>query len=282
MAPAPTGGAGQGALERMGASEVLAGLSLPRAGRVYDLGLEINERIPPGPATPFSMAFRVTPEGTGVGEPYQYTAEVIHGNLHCGTHLDALIHVQAEGRVYGGVLASEARDDRGWTRNGMETVAPIIGRCLLLDVAKQKGVPALPDGYEVTADDLQAACRAAAVEVRMGDIVLVRTGKIRDFFANAPTYGSAEPGVGPAGAIWLYERGMSVLGADCTGIEPLPFPDPARTTHRAMLVERGVHLVENLYLDELAADGVAEALFVCLPLKITGATGSWVRPVAIV
>lgn len=75
---------------------------------------------------------------------------------------------------------------------------------------------------------------------------------------------------------------MAVLGADSTGIEPLPFPDPARTTHRAMLVERGVHLVENLYLDELAADGVAEALFVCLPLKITGATGSWVRPVAIV
>jgi len=139
----------------------------------------------------------------------------------------------------------------------------------------------VPDGYEVTADDLQAACRAAA-EVRMGDIVLARTGKIRDFFANAPTYGSAEPGVGPAGAIWLYERGMAVLGADCTGIEPLPFPDPARTTHRAMLVERGVHLVENLYLDELAADGVAEALFVCLPLKIIGATGSWVRPVAIV
>ncbi len=281
-APGEAGALDRGALGRIGAREALAALRLPRTGKVYDLGLEINERIPPGPATPFSMAFRVTPEGTGVGESYQYTAEVIHGNLHCGTHLDALIHVQAEGRVYGGGLASEVRDDRGWTRNGVETVAPIIGRCLLLDVARLKGVPALPDGYEVTVDDLQAACRAAAVEVRAGDIVLVRTGKIRDFFANAPTYGAAEPGVGPTGAIWLYERGMAVLGADSTGIEPLPFPDPARTTHRAMLVERGVHLVENLYLDELAADGVAEALFVCLPLKITGATGSWVRPVAIV
>ncbi len=276
------GGVDRGSLSRVGPPEVLAALRLPRTGRVYDLGLEINERIPPGPATPFSMAFRVTPEGTGVGEPYQYTAEVIHGNLHCGTHLDALIHVQAEGRVYGGGLASEARDDRGWKRHGMETVVPIVGRCVLLDVAGLKGVAALPNRYEVTADDLQAACTEAGIGVRAGDIVLVRTGKIRDFFANAPAYGSAEPGVGPAGAIWLYEQGMAVLGADCTGIEPLPFPDPARTTHRAMLVERGVHLVENLYLDELAAAGVREALFVCLPLKITGATGSWVRPVAIV
>lgn len=281
-APGGAGTIDRGALERIGAREALDALRLARAGRVYDLGLEINERIPPGPAAPFSMAFRVTPEGTDVGEPYQYTAEVIHGNLHCGTHLDALIHVQAKGRVYGGGLASEARDDRGWKRNGMETVAPIIGRCLLLDVAKLKGLPALPDRYEVTADDLQAASTAAGVTVRTGDIVLVRTGKIRDFFANAPTYASEEPGVGPAGAIWLYERGMAVLGADSNGVEPLPFADSARTTHRAMLVERGVHLIENLYLEDLAADGVAEALFVCLPLKITGATGSWVRPVAIV
>ncbi|HWE62653.1 MAG TPA: cyclase family protein [Chloroflexota bacterium] len=274
--------ADRGALARIGAAEVLGALRLPQAGRVYDLGLEINESIPPGPATPFSMAFRVTPEGTGVGEPYQFTAEVIHGNLHCSTHIDALIHVQAEGRIYGGGLASEWRDDTGWKRNGMETVAPIIGRCVVLDVAALKGVAALADGYEVTVADLDAACRARGVAVQAGDIVLVRTGKVREFFANRSTYGSAEPGVGPDAAAWLYDRGMAVLGTDTTGTEPLPFPDPSRTTHRAMLMERGVHLIENLYLDEIAADGVPEALFVCLPLKITGATGSWVRPVAAV
>jgi kynurenine formamidase len=276
------GATDRGALARIGAAEVLDALRLPRAGRVYDLGLEIHEGIPPGPATPFSMAFRVTPEGTGVGEPYQYTAEVIHASLHCSTHLDALIHVQAAGRIYGGGLASEWRDDRGWKRNGVETVAPMIGRCLVLDVTGLKGLPALPDGYDVSVADVRAACDADGVRVRAGDIVLVRTGKIRDYFTNAPTYGSAEPGVGPDAAIWLYEQGMAVLGTDTTGTEPLPFPDAARTTHRAMLVERGVHLIENLYLDEIAADGVTEALFICLPLKITGATGSWVRPVAIV
>jgi kynurenine formamidase len=279
---ANTDGTDPGALARIGAQEVLGALGLPRVGRIYDLGLEINERIPPGPATPFSMAFRVTSEGTGVGEPYQFTAEVIHGNLHCSTHLDALIHVQAAGRIYGGGLASEWRTDSGWKRNGMETVAPIIGRCVILDVAELKGVEALPDGYEITVDDLAGACDARGVAVRTGDIVLVRTGKIREFFAHTPAYGSAEPGVGPDGATWLYDQGMAVLGTDTTGTEPLPFPDAARTTHQVMLVERGVHLIENLYLDEICAAGVREALFMCLPLKITGATGSWVRPVAII
>ncbi len=75
---------------------------------------------------------------------------------------------------------------------------------------------------------------------------------------------------------------MAVLGTDTTGTEVTPWPDPVRTTHRAMLVERGVHLIENVYLDDLAADGISEALFICLPLKITGATGSWVRPIAMI
>jgi kynurenine formamidase len=74
---------------------------------------------------------------------------------------------------------------------------------------------------------------------------------------------------------------MAVLGTDTTGTEPLPFPDIANTTHRAMLVERGVHLLENVFLEELARDSVREAVFVCLPLKLTGATGSWIRPIAI-
>ena len=98
---------------------------------------------------------------------------------------------------------------------------------------------------------------------------------------NNATIESSQPGVGPAAAVWLYERGMAVLATDTTGTEPVPHPDPARTTHRAMLVERGVHLIENVFLDELARDHVIESTFVCLPLKLTGATGSWVRPIAI-
>jgi kynurenine formamidase len=111
--------------------------------------------------------------------------------------------------------------------------------------------------------------------------VLVRTGKIQDFGDEA-AFQAAEPGVGRDAALWLYQAGMAVLGTDTTGTEPLPFNDPAVTTHAAMLVECGVHLIENLYLEDVGREEVSEGLFVALPLKITGATGSWIRPVLIV
>ena len=109
----------------------------------------------------------------------------------------------------------------------------------------------------------------------------MRTGKIQDW-GNPSAFQAAEPGVGREAAIWLYDSGMAVLATDTTGTEPLPFVDAAATTHRAMLVDRGVHLLENLNLEELARDRVVEGLFVNLPLKITGATGSWIRPVLVV
>jgi kynurenine formamidase len=143
-------------------------------------------------------------------------------------------------------------------------------------------VAALPDGYEVTQADLDGALLGHGVSIAPGDAVLVRTGKIREYGTDNDAYQRAQPGVGRAAAIWLYEQGMAILGTDTTGTEPLPFADSTRTTHQAMLVERGVHLVENLNLDELAADKVSEGMFVCLPLRITGGTGSWVRPVVII
>jgi kynurenine formamidase len=205
----------------------------------------------------------------------------VSGALHIGTHIDSLIHIQKDGRIYGGHSASESRDDRGWKRHGVETVPPILGRAICLDIPALKGLGRLPDRYEVTVDDLQQGLARAGLAIRSGDIVMVRTGKIQDFGDEA-AFQAAEPGVGRTAALWLYDCGMSVLGTDTTGTEPLPFDDPAVTTHGAMLVEKGVHLIENLYLEDVARDGVHEGLFIALPLKITGATGSWIRPVLVV
>lgn len=271
-----------GAVRRITTPAVQRALALATRGRVYDLGLEINDRIPHNPDfVRFSLAFTSTPEGTGADSPFQFSAEVITGALHVSTHIDALVHVQAEGRIHGGADARQARGDRGWKEQGIETVPPIMGRGLVLDVARAKGVERLADRTEVTVDDLQSVLRASGEQVREGDIVLVRTGKIHQFYSDPVAFQAAEPGVGPAGAIWLYEQGMAVLGTDTTGTEPLPFVDPARTAHRAMLVERGVHLIENLTLEQVSNDGVKEGLFIALPLKFTGATGSWVRPILV-
>ena len=95
-------------------------------------------------------------------------------------------------------------------------------------------------------------------------------------------YFRSQPGVGHEAALWLYERGMAVLGTDTSGTEVMPMPDPERSTHVAMIVERGVHLVEIMDLEGIARDRVFEFLFIGLPLRITGGTGSWTRPVAVV
>jgi kynurenine formamidase len=271
-----------GALARTTPASVLEALHIPRRGRVYDLGLELNDEIPSNAAfTPLSLTFTHTPEATGANSPFQFSADTFTGGLHIGTHMDALVHVQAENRIFGGTPAREALTDRGWTRYGMETVAPMVGRGVVLDVPALHGKERLEDGYEITIADLKAALARSSLAIRTGDFVLVRTGKIRDW-NNPAAFQAAEPGVGREAAIWLYEAGMAVLATDTTGTEPLPFSDPAATTHRAMRVDRGVHLLENLNLEALAAEGVSEGLFICLPLKITGATGSWIRPVLIV
>jgi kynurenine formamidase len=271
-----------GALSRIAPATVLAALGLPRIGKVYDLGLELNDVIPSNSAfTPLTLKFTHTPEETGAQSPFQFSADTFSGGLHIGTHMDAFIHVQAENRIFGGGLARTARTERGWKQYGMETVAPMIGRGVVLDIPALKGVKRLDDRYEITVADLKAELARTKQAIKQGDIVVVRTGKIQDW--NDPAaFQAAEPGVGREAAIWLYEAGMAVLATDTTGTEPLPFADAAATTHRAMLVDRGVHLLENLYLEDVARDGIKEGLFVNLPLKITGATGSWIRPVLVV
>jgi kynurenine formamidase len=271
-----------GALSRIDNGTVRTALGIPRRGQVFDLSLELNTRIPHNPEfVRFALAFTHTPETTGRASPFQYSAEAIFGALHIGTHIDALIHVQKDGRIYGGHLASESRTDRGWTRYGIETVPPILGRAVCLDIPRLKGLPRLPDRYEVTIDDLKEELARSGNVIRRGDIVLVRTGKIQDF-GNEAVFQAAEPGVGRAAALWLYDAGMAVLGTDTTGTEPLPFDDAAVTTHTAMLTESGVHLIENLNLEEVSGADVSQGLFVALPLKISGATGSWIRPVLVV
>lgn len=271
------------AMDRIGNTERLSALALPRSGHVFDLALELNSTMPHNDGfVRFSLAFTQTPESTGKKSwPFQFAAEAIYGALHVGTHMDALIHIQHAGRIYGGALASEARGDAGWTQYGQETVAPMIGRGVVLDIAGLHGVERLEDGYEITIADIEAALAKGNVSIQQGDIVLVRTGKIRQW-DDPQKYLAGEPGVGREAAIWMYERGMAVLGTDTTGTEPIPFRDNAATTHGAMLVERGVHLIENMTLEDPAAAGAVTGLFVALPLKITGATGSWIRPVLIV
>ncbi len=275
-------------LDRLGGPEILAALRSAQTGRTYELSTEFGREMPQGNPDSF-YGFRVTqyrtPRALTSRESpgFDFSMDVITASPHLGTHIDGLAHISCHGRMFGGHELRDVYGDFGWRVNGMETSRPVVGRGILLDVAAAKGVRHLPDRYEITPEDIEMTLARHHLEVRGGDSVLVRTGWYAAHYGTNPdAYFASQPGVGPDAAVWLYERGMALLGTDTSGTEVIPMPNTERTTHGVMLVERGVHLIEIMDLEAVAADRVREFLFICLPLRIAGATGSWLRPIAIV
>ncbi len=201
---------------------------------------------------------------------------------HVGTHIDALCHFSCGGKLHGGGDVADLQSYAGGLkRHTVDTIAPIFRRGVLLDIAGQVGGDALPADFEVTPAHLEAAAAAAQVEIRPGDVVLLRTGWAR-FWDNAARFIAQVHGPGPgiAGARWLSKRGIFAAGSDTVAFEKVP--DSNMPVHVHLLVESGIHIIECLNLEQLAAERRFTFLFVATPLKIRGGTGSPIRPLALV
>lgn len=273
-------------LERITSQHVVEAMKLVKTGTVYDLGTNLGGNMPRGPEANFGpfrwLNYRTPSAGPTAGTGFQFSMELIMGSPHVSSHIDGLAHIQADDRIFEGHTVDESLGDFGWAHHGIETVQPIVARGVMLDIPRLLGVEKLEDRYAIGSKDLAGAAESQNIDIEPGDVVLVRTGKINEYHAGQESYYGDQAGVDVEGALWLYDRGMSVLGTDTSGTEPLPFADPKNTTHRVLIVERGVHLLEVLDLNELAQHEIYEFLFMCAPHKIVGATGSWVRPIAVV
>jgi kynurenine formamidase len=274
---------------------VLAALSLAGSGRVFDLDIGRFSGMPHHPAQPgFDVVTYLSPQGSSNerqrgGKPpavdqdnFGVVLEKVTTSMHMGTHLDALCHVTAgeDCHGFGGFNGVDDVGDKGVLANDVTEVPPILARGVLLDVAAVLGVPKLPPRHAISASELEDARGRAGVELRPGDVVLAHTGHLRDW----PTYEfGPEPGLSLEAALWLTQYEPFAVGCDNSAIEVMPsvVPGRAQPVHVELIVERGIYLIEWVGLEELAAAGVAEFLFICLPLKIKGATGSLVRPVAV-
>jgi kynurenine formamidase len=254
--------------------------------RAYDLAQPLANGMPQSPNHPrYHLALtrrhgdRVRADGGSAA------SELLVLGGHLGTHVDALCHVSQEGRLHGGIPVEDAMQDGRFARLAIDTVEPFVCRGLLLDVARLRGVDVLPGGTVISAADLQQAAEAAGVAPAAGDVVLVRTGWARlwddpDAFVG---HASGVPGPGVEAAAWLADHGVRATGADTIAYEALA-PGAGHSSlpvHRLLLVERGIHIIETLLLEELARDAVHEFLFVAAPLKIVGGTGSPIRPLAL-
>ena len=200
---------------------------------------------------------------------------------HSGTHIDALSH-QAENMVlHGGVhVDTTVQTSAGFRQHGIETMGPLIARGVLLDLA---GAQRLPQDHLISAEELEGTARASSLEIREGDVVLVRTGFGAVWKDPADYLKGA--GVSADGSRWLADKKVRAVGADNMAFDTVESFDPELKVslpgHLILLVRAGIPIIENLNLEELAAAGVREFAFICLPLKMRGVTGSPVRPLAL-
>lgn len=261
-------------------------IELAAACRVYDLAQPFANGMPQSPNHPRFHLALARRHGDSVREGGgSAAAEILVLGGHVGTHVDALCHVSQDGLLHGGVDAADAQRGGRFSALGIDTVDPFVSRGLLLDVAALHGLDVLAPGTVVTAADLEACAERAGVSPREGDVVLVRTGWARHWDDPQAFVGLASgvPGPGPEAAAWLAEHGVRATGADTIAYEALaPGAGHARLpVHRLLLVERGIHIIETLQLEDLARDRVSEFLFVAAPLKLVGGTGSPLRPLAL-
>lgn len=256
--------------------------------RVFDLGQPYFVGMPHFPTHP-PFLFSLTKQHGEVvaSNGMSSSADAMALGCHTGTHIDALCHFSLSGKLHGGQPAKDLQSYRdGLGCHSADSIGPIVRRGVLLDIAANEGVEALTPEFSVTSSDIQQTARNQGVDIRAGDVVLLRTGWGRfwndpERFVTGGRHGQpCGPGPETGGAMWLSSRRIFAAGSDTVAFERLPAA--TMPVHVHLLVESGIHIIENLNLEELSRQKVYEFLFVAAPLKIRGATGAPLRPLAIV
>ena len=260
-------------------------LRLLAASRVYDLEQPRFQGFPTAAThAPGFVYLLHRRHEAGTGQARTSAAGMIITSENAGTHIDALCHQAVNTRLYGDIeIDTQVQTSAGFTELGAETIPLMLGRGVLLDAAARSGVRRLPEDHAIGAAELQEVAEAQNTDVRKDDVVLVRTG-------NGARWDDPEPylrgaGVAADASRWLAELKVRAVGADNVAWD---VPDVVHTQmkmtlpgHAILLVQSGIYILQHLYLEALSRDRVYEFAFLCLPLKLRGATASPVRPIAL-
>lgn len=301
-----------GALNEVGAEDILRAISYVRKGKIYDLE---TLRFHGMPVWHGHCGFELLTYGSPMGRrnmsrhsdyPAAYAwhkkggwlddeknkymtdanTEILIAPLHCGTHIDGLCHITAgeDAHWYNGFNAAEHWGDYGPLKTDSPTIPPIILRGVLLDIASYKGLEHLEPNYGITAEDVEKCAEWEGVELRKNDCVLLRCGE-------RWPQSDLCPGAGMTleAARCLIEGHKAVLlGNDMIAFEmnhpdgSLSYPEHSHPVHHYCLIQQGVHFMEAVQLNELAKDKVYEFCFIVLPNKMKGGTGMFIRPIALI
>lgn len=274
----------RGSMNLMTPERAKAAADLIQSGEMVELGRPLGQNMPFFGTRRFDVHTKRTfmnPQANQRGSNEELVVTEI-GQV--GTQLDGFTHQTIGDELYNCVKVEDVATRGGFTEMGIDELGMVFTRGVLIDVVGLKGVEILPDEYEITVEDLEAALERQDLELREGDAVLIHTGWGNLWGEDNERYNASTPGIGVAAAEWLIERNPILIGADNWPVEVSPsktMPDASLPVHQIALVVNGVHLLENLKLDELADRDRSEFAFLLQPIKVEGGTGSTVAPVAV-
>lgn len=287
-----------GTLNHITPQDIIDASKLIRKGRTFALGLPLDEKLQSGlfggrwnPIHTMLATGTDAAAGNQDDVPYlRYADDAINLPCQCSTQWDALAHIFLDDKMYNGYDARLV-DAKGARKNGIEhTRDKMVGRGVLLDVARYKGVDALEDGYAITNDDLDKTAEAQGVSVGRADFVIVRTGQQEACLKKGDWghyAGGDAPGLAFETAYWIKEREIAAICSDTWGCEVRPNEtnEANQPWHWVVIPAIGITMGEIFYLKELAddcaADGVYEFFFSAPPMNIPGGCGSPINPQAI-
>jgi kynurenine formamidase len=273
----------RGSANHMKPETVLRAARLIRTGEVFELGRVLAEGMPLSAGRRFEIVTKRTRNDPGRNRRGSNEELVVAEIGQVGTQFDTFSHQMIGSSMYNCFTLEETASRTGFNKLGVEQVGALVTRGVLLDIAALKRVPVLAETYEITPQDLQQALSDQKLTLQPGDAVLIHTGWGTHWGKDNARYQRSSPGLGTAAAEWLAKQDPMLVGADNAAVEISPNPDTqlAGPGHQIFLVVNGIHLLENLRLDELAARRAHEFALIVEPLKIQGGTGSTVAPIAI-
>lgn len=280
-----------GVEDRIGAANLLTAERVRYAaasvslGKVYALGVVVDENSPAGNSRPFQVI--VVQPGAGVAESMASNRlsvldDVVVASQGVGTKLNGLAHVGIDGTFYNGLRARDFVWHTGLKALGVENVPPIVGRGVLLDIAAFRNLTVLPRDFGIDAATLQATARRQDIAITRGDIVLLNTGWMEQR-PKTRTRSMDAPGLTLDGARWLIDQGIVAVGADTDAVEiwPAQIKGEISPVHQELMTRHGVYMIHNVVTRELAADKAYSFLFVLGQPRLKGATQAIVNPIAI-
>jgi len=278
-----------GAANYVNPQQVKAAASLVKKGESHPLGIEIFPGMPAFP--PRYTQLQIVQPGQqwdndlakAFGWPIVYNDDVLQMWLGTGPQIDGLGHLGEAGMFYNCNKGQDFSDLKGLTKLGIAKIPPLVGRGVMVDMAKYFGVKVMQAGQVIGSADIKAAAKAQGVIFKQGDVILFHTGWTDGMLASNPKgWVSGEPGLNNEASVYLASMNPMAVGADTWGLEAVP---PAKGDkvfygHVTLLKEHGIYILETMNTGRLAKEGVHEFMFVLGAARLKGAVQMIINPVA--